>query len=221
MVKAITFDLDNTLYDYDFCHQRAMETLSLYCEEKYVLSAQEFKQKYDLAKKIVKNHLGNTGASHNRMLYMQIFLELIGMKPIVGALEMYNIYWNTMLETMKPFEQVFPLMETLRKKDIKIAVLTDLTAHIQHRKIIRLGLSEYIDVLVTSEEAGQEKPDSRMFDLLLEKLALEPYEVIMVGDSYEKDVLGAKRVGMHGILCSAGNRDKLMEKCLEMIENER
>lgn len=220
MIKAVTFDLDNTVYDYDFCHQKAMEILIRYCEEKYALSAHEFNQKYSLAKKIIKARLGNTGASHNRMLYMQTLLELMGRKPADGALDMYDTYWNTMLETMKPFQQILPLMETLNEKDIKIAVLTDLTAHIQHRKIIRLGLAEYIDVLVTSEEAGREKPDRKMFDLLLEKLEVEPYEVIMLGDSYEKDILGAKRAGMHGILCNEENRNKLLEKCLEMIKNE-
>lgn len=220
MVKAVIFDLDNTVYDYDFCHQKAMETLSRYCEEKYMLSRHGFEKKYGLAKELVKSRLGDTGASHNRMLYMQTFLELIGRKPVTGALVLYDIYWDTMLETMEPFGQIFPLMEALRKRNIKIAVLTDLTAHIQHRKIIRLGLAEYVDALVTSEEAGQEKPGRKMFDLMLEKLALEPHEAIMVGDSHEKDILGARKAGMHGILCSAENRDGLMEKCLEMIENE-
>ena len=71
-----------------------------------------------------------------------------------------------------------------------------MTAHIQFRKLERLGISGYIDYMTTSEEAGVEKPDIRIFNMALNKLGLPPEEVMYIGDSYRKDVLGAKNTGI-------------------------
>jgi putative hydrolase of the HAD superfamily len=75
--------------------------------------------------------------------------------------------------------------------------LTDLTAQIQKKKIIKLWIQDHIDYLVSSEEVWAEKPDSRVFELSLEKLGLQKDQVCMIGDSYEKDILWAKKFGIH------------------------
>ena len=177
------------------------------------MDTKTFNSKFDDAKKIVKNQLGNTGASHNRLLYMQTFLESIGRKPVDGAIELYNVYWDTMLENMHLFPYVLPLMIKLKENKICIGVLTDLTAHIQHRKIQKMGLTDYVEVLVTSEEAGKEKPSEIAFDKLKAKIKFAPEEILMIGDSQEKDIDGALQAGMHGILFSidkASNMDQLV-----------
>ena len=213
MIRAVIFDLDNTVYNYDECHEEAMKNLQEYACEKYALDTKTFNSKFDDAKKIVKNQLGNTGASHNRLLYMQTFLESIGRKPVDGAIELYNVYWDTMLENMHLFPYVLPLMIKLKENKICIGVLTDLTAHIQHRKIQKMGLTDYVEVLVTSEEAGKEKPSEIAFDKLKAKIKFAPEEILMIGDSQEKDIDGALQAGMHGILFSidkASNMDQLV-----------
>lgn len=220
MIKAVVFDLDDTVYDYQLCDKYAMEKLRRHCMDVFLISKDDFDQAYGKAKKIVKERLGSVGASHNRMLYMQTFLELIGQKPAVYALELYNLYWDSMLETMQLYDYVLPLFWKLSHRGIRIAVLTDLTANIQHRKLRRLGIAEYVDVLVTSEEAGQEKPDGDMFQLVIEKLNLLPGQTLMVGDSYQKDIQGAKAAGMHGILYHGGKENTIMQECMELIVNE-
>ena len=64
----------------------------------------------------------------------------------------------------------------------------------QIRKLIKLG---YKDIsLVTSEEVGVEKPDEAIFYYALNKINLKPEQVIMIGDSYAKDILGATNIGI-------------------------
>jgi len=217
VIHAVVFDLDNTVYDYDLCNREAMKCLSEHACGKYSLSRAVFEEIFRAAKNKVKVRLGNTSASHNRILYMQAFLELLGEPPAKDAVGLYNVYWDRMLETMEPFPYVIPLMETLKRNDIGIAVLTDLTAHIQHRKIGRLGIAEYVDVLVTSEEAGQEKPSGRAFKLLVEKTDLPPGELLMVGDSREKDCRGAADSGMHSLLFEKSMSETMGSICLEYI----
>ena len=72
------------------------------------------------------------------------------------------------------------LLDALHDKYIRVAVCTDLLAHIQHRKLRALGMMDDVDCLVTSEEAGAEKPSHVVYDLCLKKLRLTPEEVCFV-----------------------------------------
>ncbi|MGN1167361.1 MAG: HAD family hydrolase [Lachnospiraceae bacterium] len=201
MIKAVIFDLDNTLYSYDKCNVVAEKKLFQLVARELSVSEVEAKSLLKQAKKNVKNQFSDdVAASHNRLLYMQNICEQVGKNPLVYAMEFYNCYWDAMLEEMQPFEYVLPLFQEYKKKDIKIAILTDLTAHIQYRKLQKLGLVDYIDCIVTSEEAGAEKPARCMFELVLSKLHLNADEVLMVGDSQAKDIDGAIRCGIQSIL---------------------
>ena len=218
MIKGVIFDLDNTIYNYDMCHEYAMKKLGGYACQKYKLNLEQFAKAFAEAKHYVKKRLGNTGASHNRMLYMQRFLEIIGEKPAVEAIALYNLYWNAMFENMRTFDYVIPFMEQLKKSKIMIGILTDLTAHIQHKKLAHMGLSEYVDIMVTSEEAGREKPSEAGFELIIKKSGVLPWELLMIGDSYEKDIKGAENVGMNAMLFEMDKKDSMMAKVLEYID---
>ena len=220
MIKAVVFDLDNTVYNYDECHSVAMYRLQDYACNQYKIGKEEFEMCFNSARKEVKSLLGNTGAAHNRMLYMQIFLEKIKCNPVDGTLELYDVYWNTMLEQMKPFPYVISLMKWLKQNSILIGILTDLTAHIQHRKIKILGIESYIDAIVTSEEVGEEKPSLRAFNRIKEKLQCDENEILMLGDSKCKDIDGAVRAGMHAILFTLADTDVMREKVMEYINDQ-
>ena len=78
----------------------------------------------------------------------------------------------------------------------KIALCTDMTSHIQYRKIERLGLSHFVDFMVSSEETGLEKPSPAMFNLALKKLNVEADRAAYFGDSPDRDIKGAADVGI-------------------------
>lgn len=219
MIKGVIFDLDNTVYNYDICHECAVKKLRKYACQKYALNFEQFDRTFDEAKNYVKKRLGSTGASHNRMLYMQRFLELIGEKPTLDAITLYNLYWDTMLENMRTFDYVIPLMNNLKERKVLIGILTDLTAHIQHRKLAHMSLSEYVDIMVTSEEAGQEKPSEAAFELIIKKSGLLPCELLMIGDSYDKDIKGAENVGMNAMLFEMDKRDAMILSVLEFVDD--
>ena len=73
---------------------------------------------------------------------------------------------------------------------------------------------------MTSEEAGKEKPDKKMFTLAMEKLNLFPEQIIMIGDSFQKDVKGAEAVGIHSILYNQKNAGSILCRCMELIRDE-
>ena len=109
---------------------------------------------------------------------------------------------------MKLGKGVLNILKELKKRDIKTAIVSDLTTHIQLRKLQKLGINNYIDILVTSEEAGSEKPHSIMFLLTLNKLGLKPSDALMVGDNTVANIEGANSVGLDTVLIKKGRLAK-------------
>ncbi len=199
MIKAVIFDLDDTLYDYKALDREAGDRVKMLACERLKVSEERYEEAFKRGRKATKDSLGNTGASHNRMLYFQKALEYLDCKPLSLSLQMYETYWGTFLTQMRLRPGVRELLDGLHDKGIKVGICTDLTAHIQHRKLEALGLVDDVDCLVTSEEAGLEKPAPEIFALCLEKLGMQPAEVCFIGDDYKKDVMGAVAAGMHAV----------------------
>jgi putative hydrolase of the HAD superfamily len=82
-------------------------------------------------------------------------------------------------------------LQKAKERGIKMAIVTDLTAQIQLQKWQKLELHRYIDFMISSEEAGIEKPAPYIFELALQKLQLQTNEVVMIGDNATKDIAGA------------------------------
>jgi len=202
--KGILLDLDDTLYDYDYAHTKALNAAI----------TEKDQETFAEARKQTGEKLKNTAASHNRLLYFQKMLELQS-KPPFEALEIYEKYWRIFLENMHFYEKVDEFLEST--KDIPICLVTDLTAHIQYRKIKHLNLENYIDALVTSEEAGIEKPATTMFEIALNKLNLQAGDVCMVGDNLKKDIVGASQLGITSYwLNLKDKKEKLKNNMIEI-----
>ena len=82
------------------------------------------------------------------------------------------------------------------------------------REIIKsAGIERYFDLVLVSSEVGLRKPDARIFRVALENLALQPDEVVMVGNRVSADILGGNRVGMKTILIKWNNRYREKVTC--------
>jgi len=82
------------------------------------------------------------------------------------------------------------------RKDHRIHIITNGFEEVQHVKVTHSGLAPYIDVLLTSEQAGASKPDPRIFHLAMRRAGAVPEESLMIGDSVGSDMAGARGVGM-------------------------
>lgn len=97
------------------------------------------------------------------------------------------------------YDDVIPVMEKLRDKDLKIGLITNL--EIDMKPICsELGLDPYLDFIVTSGEAGSDKPQPEIFMIALEKAGVEASEAVHVGDQYKIDAVGAMNAGIKPII---------------------
>ena len=190
---AILFDIDNTLYSYEEPHEAALEAVKEKAMKTFSIDSSEFDEAFLEARSAIKKRLGNVASSHSRLLYMQKTLEILGLgSQILNSLDLEQTYWRVFLRNAELFENVKELLDDIRLLHIPTAVVTDLTAQIQFRKMVYFGLDQYFDFIVTSEEAGKDKPDQELFKIALQKINPRGSCVWMIGDHPEKDILGSK-----------------------------
>ena len=190
---AILFDTDNTLYPYDPAHAEALRAVREKVVNTFSIKPEDFDKAFKEARQQVKTRLKHTAASHSRLLYMQRMLEIMGLgSQVLLALDFEQTYWRTFLSNAVLFDEVKELLDDLRLLGIPSAIVTDLTAQIQFRKVVYFGLDYYFDYIVTSEEAGFDKPHAAPFQLALEKMRPNGDCIWMIGDNPVNDICGAR-----------------------------
>ena len=200
MIRAVIFDLDDTLYAFEPLDREARALVRDYVCGKLDIAPERYEEAAAFGRRETKRRLGEVAASHNRLLYFQAALEYLGVHPVPMALRMYERYWDAVLRGMKLNDGARAFLDRMQERGVRVMICTDLTAQIQHRKIEALGIAGDIFGLVTSEEAGREKPSPEIFALCLDKLGMPAQEVCCIGDSPVRDVEGARAVGMKAIL---------------------
>ena len=199
MLKAVIFDLDNTLYDYDAAHAVAWDSLRAFAAGALRVTPEQFDALHAAADRVLRERTGGgCAAIHNRLLRYQMLLELIH-QPVGLAPEMAKLYWTALLAAMKPSPGAREALRALKDMGLATGVCTNMTADYQFEKLNRLGLMPMIDFVVTSEEVSAEKPDRRIFDFCAKKAGCASGECAFVGDQLKGDILGALGAGMRPV----------------------
>jgi HAD superfamily hydrolase (TIGR01549 family) len=186
---VVLLDLDNTLYPYDPPNAAGLRAVEQKANDLLGVASGEFRSALGVAREGVKASLGPVAASHSRLLYFQSALEGLGLgSQVLMALDLEQTYWRAFLIEARLFDGARGFLDDLRLQGVPVVIVTDLTAQIQFRKLVAFEIDSYFDFVVTSEEAGVEKPDPRPFDIALEKLGYSSGTVWVIGDSATRDV---------------------------------
>jgi len=187
--KAVLLDLDNTLYAYTPCHNQALARSSAFYRENIEpIPHRVFLKYYAQARAHIHRTLKGQAASHSRLLYFQTLLEKrTGRTCLEWTLRLEKLYWDTFLVHMRLYAWVKPVLDYCRGNNIRVVIVTNLTAAIQHRKLRHLKLHKHIDFLVSSEEAGLEKPAPIIFKIALAKAGCTAAQAVLIGDDSKQD----------------------------------
>ncbi len=199
-LKTVIFDLDDTLYtDWRTCDDAGTAAVAAYAQTKLGLSAETAARAFRAGRRRAQEQLGPVGAAHDRALFAQFGLEELGIHPIAHCEAMHDAYWDTLLDTMVLEPALPALLQDLHAAGVRIAVCTNMMAGVQMRKLVRLGVADSIDCIVTSEEAGMDKPDPAIVAYTLSKVGCTPEEAVFVGDTYAHDMVAARGAGVRGL----------------------
>ena len=199
MIKAVLFDLDDTLYrERDFVDQSFRSVAVVM--EKYLADRRKIREKREA------EHIPSDESREELFKQMIELMEREGRGEIFNRLcehynvdipvqELVKIYRET-----KPVLSLYPdgeaFLSQLEKAHIKTGLITDGNAQVQHNKIRALGLDKRLDVVLASYDLGLRKPDTGVYVHCLEKLRCRPGEAVYIGDNPLKDFIGARKLGM-------------------------
>lgn len=119
-------------------------------------------------------------------------------------------YHNTKFRELAPFEDVYPLLEALRRAGLTTGIITHGWTTKQSEKLVRLGLLPYLDprAVFISDQIGIAKPNPKLYARALRDLDLSPSEAMYVGDNLEHDVAPPKSLGMRTVWARRAARGK-------------
>ncbi|MBR6089908.1 MAG: HAD family hydrolase [Anaerolineaceae bacterium] len=199
MIRTVIFDVDDTIYSFHNANEFAVDEMVKYTKNNFGWEKQEFLTRQKEAMADIKRYAGTSGGYRTRLLRYQNMLEAADLPIFPHASALSEIYERTLLDHMIPEEGIEDWMQYLRDKKIRIGIGSDATVIQQFAKLKKLGLLKYIDFMVTSEEAGVEKPARRFFDRCNEKSRCKSEEVMFIGDNPEKDYKGAANAGYQAV----------------------
>lgn len=140
MIKAVIFDVDNTLYNFTKAHKAAFRALAAYADERLGLSGESFERLHRETAEELRAYMGEVAALHNRCIRYQVMLEKLGLPLYPHVLEMEGFYWDTLLKEAVPSANAKETLRSLKDRGIRIGVGTDMTARMQFRKLEMLGM---------------------------------------------------------------------------------
>lgn len=134
----------------------------------------------------------------SQMIVARAFARLgIGSEEQAAALS--RLYSERRHERVHVFPDSVSTIEALRARGHRLAMITNGGAEGQRAKLVRFDLARHFDCILVEGEFGHGKPDERVYRHVLEQLAVQASDAVMIGDDLERDVAGPQRVGMQGI----------------------
>lgn len=198
MIKTVIFDLDDTLYDFRAANKIGLDAAAAYAEKELGIPAPEF---IDTFNEMMRQQFvlhSDVAGCHSRAIRAQMLCEHYHVS-LRHAPVLNDIFWNTFIDSIRPFDGIPELFALIKGKGMRIGICTNMTADWQIKKLDKLGLADYCDFAVTSEEAGAEKPLPAIFALCAEKAGCKPDECLFIGDNPRCDAEGAAAAGMNGL----------------------
>jgi putative hydrolase of the HAD superfamily len=205
VIKAVFFDLYNTLLTYDppreVIEARILKDFGIEASPEALLrpimTADEFIYQEHARLPISKRSKEETTALYTQ--YHGIVLKEAGLEApkevILGILGK----WMGFDLKMVLYDDVIPALTNLKERELILGLISNVDRDIAPL-YQGLGLSTWLQVMVTSQEVGFNKPQPEIFLAALKQAGVKPPEAIYVGDQYQIDVVGANKAGMLGIL---------------------
>jgi len=197
-IKAIIFDLDNTLIDFMSFKWKAtnaavtaMIKAGLNVDKKKVM-------------RIVKELYDRHGIEYQKV-FDDLLKQTIGhvdQRILAAGVVAYKRVKGDMLQT---YPNAVPVLKKLKKRVPSIGVVSDAPKFQAWTRLFEMKLDKYFDFVLTPEDTKAFKPSGLPFKKVIEVLKVKPHEVLAIGDWMSRDVLPAKKLGMKTVLARYGN----------------
>jgi len=196
MIEGVIFDFDNTLYNYDYVNNLSLNELFKNIHINNNIDLNIIKNEYDKINKEIKKS-NNYANKFNKAIYIKYLLENLNIN--YTYFNMYlEIYNNTFYENIKLYDNVENILILFIKYNIKIGLNTNNLFLQQINKLNKLNITKYFDIIYTSSEDGNEKPNINIFNNIIQKMNIKTENLIYIGDDYLNDIEPLQKLNILG-----------------------
>lgn len=201
MKKHLLFDLDDTLCNYTEAEISAKKLINKYLNKIGIKDTEFFWEHYKNTNQILFNEFLQKKITKDEYRYTRFSKVLLSLgtfkenTPYV----LNDIFMREINENICLFQDVIECLDKLSKL-YNLFIITNGPSETQTLKIDRLGIRKYFNEIFISEEIGYSKPDPRLFEYITENFDMKKEEILMIGDSIDHDILGAKNSNIDSIL---------------------
>jgi putative hydrolase of the HAD superfamily len=198
MIRGVLFDLDNTLLD--FMH---MKRVSVDAAVAAMIDAGMPLPRHDATKEIYSIY-GEEGIEYQEIFndFLKKRFGTVDYKWLAAAVVSYRRARDGALVS---YPHVQSTIVELTRRGLKLAVISDAPRMGAWLRLAQLNLHHLFDPVITFEDTGHRKPSPIPFERAMEKLNMKPSELIMIGDWPERDMVGAKSLGIKTVFARYGD----------------
>ena len=197
-IRAIVFDLDNTLTDFMKMKEAAINgAIDAMIDAGFALPREQLRQR-------VQSIYDVRGLEFQRVFDELLEREFGEVDPKILAAGIVG-YRRARESALVLYPHAQLVLLELLKRGIRLGVVSDAPRLQVWMRLCTLGLQHVFDAVVTFDDTGERKPAAAPFREVLRRLAVEPHEAIMIGDWAERDVVGAKSLGMTTVFARYGD----------------
>jgi putative hydrolase of the HAD superfamily len=201
-VRAVLFDLDDTLFDHRRSARHALEGLRRRFPEFARASLADVEACYSEVLERIHAHLlrGDISPEQARARRIQELSRVFGRElDLESATETYRAFRSDYDAERHVVKGSHELLRALASRGLRLGIVTNNLVSEQVPKLEHLRLSGYFDAVVISDAVNITKPDPRIFEIALGRLNVDSRDAAMVGDSLSSDVRGAMGVGIRPV----------------------
>jgi putative hydrolase of the HAD superfamily len=207
--QHILFDLDHTLWDFERCSCETLQEL-FHTYQLHTLADNVCSEKFlDTFRRINRRlwtlySAGDISQQELRTTRFTLILKELGITGEEISAKLADDYIQLCPQKPHLLPHAKEILDYLSSK-YELHIITNGFADVQMIKLKSADITSYFSQIITSEKAGCQKPDKRIFDYTIHQIKSHPRECIMIGDSLDSDIKGAKNAQIDHIFYNYEN----------------
>ena len=219
MIRAVLFDIDNTLTDFMRTKRAAVDAAV-----EMMIDAGLKVSKAEMVEKIFDIYWKD--GVEDQKIFDKVLLKefgVIDLKILAAGIVGYR---RAKTGSLTLYPHVGTTLVSLARMGVRCGVVSDAPKLEAWLRLVSLGLHHHFDPVITSEDFGVRKPAPQPFRKALEILGTRPDETLMVGDWADRDITGAKRLGIKTAWAKYGDNfgtkdsgaDHVLDDILQVVD---
>ena len=193
-VRAVLFDMDNTLHDLRGARFAAADALMAYCG--------------------VFGDLHFYSLNRNPPTLIEDAVSAYIADGVPADPTMCEWLYHTLeLACISAFDGITDVLNTLKTNGVKLAIISNADPADTEKRLLNLDLRRYFDAVITPDTFGVKKPNPLVYKKTLEMMGVSPEETAMVGDKKDRDIFPPRELGIFAIHAVYGTMEKNDKKC--------